>query len=68
MPASSRVRFQRGLLSEKGRHYPLIDLLRSNPAVRRPEAKKMNVAELIDNCFVKELEDSGFVKSLYGGR
>jgi len=27
----------------------------------------MNVDELIDNRFVKELEDSGFVKSLYGG-
>jgi ABC-type nitrate/sulfonate/bicarbonate transport system substrate-binding protein len=37
-------------------------------AVRRPEAKKMNVDELIDNRFVKELEDSGFVKSLYGGK
>jgi NitT/TauT family transport system substrate-binding protein len=37
-------------------------------AVRRPEAKKMNVDELIDNRFVKELDDSGFVKSLYGGR
>jgi NitT/TauT family transport system substrate-binding protein len=37
-------------------------------AVRRPEAKKMNVEELIDNRFVKELEDSGFVKSLYGGK
>ena len=35
-------------------------------AVRRPEAKKMNVDEIIDNRFVKELEDSGFVKSLYG--
>jgi len=28
----------------------------------------MNVVELIDNRFVKELEDSGFVKSLYGGK
>ena len=37
-------------------------------AVRRPEAKKMNVGELIDNRFVKELEDDGFVKSLYGGK
>lgn len=37
-------------------------------AARRPEAKKMNVVELIDNRFVKELEDSGFVKSLYGGK
>lgn len=37
-------------------------------AVRRPEAKKMNVDELIDNRFVKELENSGFAKSLYGGK
>jgi ABC-type nitrate/sulfonate/bicarbonate transport system substrate-binding protein len=37
-------------------------------AVRRPEAKKMNVEELIDNRFVQELEHSGFVKSLYGGK
>ena len=37
-------------------------------AVRRPEAKKMNVDELIDNRFVKELEDGGFVKALYGGK
>jgi len=37
-------------------------------AVRRPEAKKMNVDELIDNRFVKELEDSGFVKALYSGK
>ena len=37
-------------------------------AVRRPEAKKMNVDELIDNRFVRELEDNGFVKSLYGSK
>ena len=42
--------------------------LRDAVTVRRPEAKKMNVAELIDNRFVKELEDNGFVKSLYGGK
>ena len=41
---------------------------RDRMAVRRPEAKKMNVGELIDNRFVKELEDGGFVKSLYGGK
>ena len=34
-------------------------------AVRRPEARKMNVNELIDNRFVKELDDSGFIKKLY---
>jgi hypothetical protein len=32
------------------------------------EAKKMKVGELIDNRFVKELEDSGLVKILYGGK
>lgn len=37
-------------------------------AVRRPEAKNMKVAELIDNRFVKELEESGFVKALYEGK
>jgi len=37
-------------------------------AIRRPEAKKMNVAELIDNRFVRELEESGFVKTLYEGK
>ncbi len=37
-------------------------------ALRRPEARKMNVEELIDNRFVKELEDNGFVKAIYGGR
>ena len=37
-------------------------------AVRRPEAKKMNIDELIDNRFVKELDDSGFVKALYGAK
>lgn len=36
--------------------------------VRRPEAKKMNVDELVDNRFVKELEDNGFVKSLYAAK
>jgi NitT/TauT family transport system substrate-binding protein len=37
-------------------------------AVRRPEARKMNIDDLIDNRFVKELDDSGFVKVLYGGK
>jgi NitT/TauT family transport system substrate-binding protein len=37
-------------------------------AVRRPEARKMNIDELIDNRFVKELDDSGFVKALYGAK
>jgi hypothetical protein len=37
-------------------------------AHRRPEAKKINVAELVDNRFVKGLEESGFVKTLYDGK
>jgi ABC-type nitrate/sulfonate/bicarbonate transport system substrate-binding protein len=37
-------------------------------AMRRPEASKMNVDDLIDNRFVKEFDDSGFIKALYGGR
>jgi hypothetical protein len=34
--------------------------------VRRPEARKKR-DELIDKRFVRELEDNGFVESLYGG-
>ena len=30
------------------------------------EAAKANAGEFIDTRFVKELEDSGFIKSLYG--
>ena len=37
-------------------------------ALRRPKARKMNIEELIDNRFVKQLEDNGFVKAIYGGR
>ena len=36
-------------------------------AMRKPEARKMNPADLIDTRFVKELEENGFVKALYGG-
>jgi hypothetical protein len=35
-------------------------------ATRKPEAKRLKPAELIDVRFVKELEESGFVKVLYG--
>lgn len=35
-------------------------------ATRNPEAKKLRPADLIDARFVKELEESGFVKALYG--
>ncbi len=34
-------------------------------AMRKAEAKKMKPADLIDARFVKELEESGFVKALY---
>ena len=37
-------------------------------AMRRPEARKMNVDDLIDNRFVKEFDDSGFIKALYSGK
>jgi len=36
--------------------------------MRKPEAKKMDTAELVDNRFVKELEAGGFVKALYGDK
>jgi ABC-type nitrate/sulfonate/bicarbonate transport system substrate-binding protein len=35
-------------------------------ATRKPEAKRLRPADLIDARFVKELEESGFVKALYG--
>jgi len=31
-----------------------------------PKAAKANAGDFIDTRFVKELEDSGFIKSLYG--
>jgi len=36
--------------------------------MRRPEARKMNVDDLIDNRFVKEFDDSRFIKALYSGK
>ena len=36
-------------------------------AVRSTEARTMNVNDLIDNRFVKELDGSGFVRVLRGG-
>ncbi|HEX9143398.1 MAG TPA: ABC transporter substrate-binding protein [Candidatus Binatia bacterium] len=35
-------------------------------ATRKPEAKRLKPADLIDARFIKELEESGFVKALYG--
>ena len=37
-------------------------------AARKPEARKLKPADLIDGRFVKELEESGFVKNLYGDK
>jgi len=37
-------------------------------AMKGPEARKMNVDELIDNRFVKAFDDSGFLKAPYAGR
>ena len=37
-------------------------------AMRRPEARKMNVDDLIDNRFVKEFDDSDFIKALCSGK
>jgi len=36
--------------------------------MRRPEARKLNLDDLIDNRLVKEFDDSGFIKALYGGK
>jgi len=36
--------------------------------MRKPEAKRLKPADLIDGRFVKELEESGFVKTLYGDK
>ena len=37
-------------------------------AMRRPEARKISADDLIDNRLVKEFDDSGFIKALYGGK
>ncbi len=36
-------------------------------SVQNPKAKDLKVDQLIDNSLVKELEDSGFIKQVYGG-
>jgi hypothetical protein len=51
--------------------YPSVDGLQSvidEVAARKPEARKLKPADLIDGRFVKELEESGFVKTLYGDK
>jgi hypothetical protein len=35
-------------------------------AATNPKAAQANAKDYIDTRFVKELEDSGFIKSLYG--
>jgi hypothetical protein len=35
-------------------------------AATNPKAAKANAKEMVDMRFIKELEDSGFIKSLYG--
>lgn len=37
-------------------------------AMRKPEAKRIKPADLVDTRFIKELEESGFVTALYRGK
>jgi hypothetical protein len=37
-------------------------------APRHPSAKSRKPSEFVDHRYVKELEDSGFFRSLYGDR
>ncbi len=49
--------------------YPTIEgyqLILQDMAATNPKAAKANAKEMVDLRFVKELEDSGFIKSLYG--
>ena len=49
--------------------YPTMDgyqLVLQDMAATNPKAAKANVKEMVDMRFVKELEDSGFIKALYG--
>jgi NitT/TauT family transport system substrate-binding protein len=49
--------------------YPPIEgyqLILQDLAATNPKAAQANVKDYIDTRFIKELEDSGFVKSLYG--
>jgi NitT/TauT family transport system substrate-binding protein len=51
--------------------YPGADALQfvmDEVAARKPEARRLKPADLIDARFVKELEESGFVKTLYGDK
>jgi ABC-type nitrate/sulfonate/bicarbonate transport system substrate-binding protein len=49
--------------------YPTVDgyqLILQDLAASNPKAAKANAKEMVDMRFIKELEDSGFIKSLYG--
>jgi ABC-type nitrate/sulfonate/bicarbonate transport system substrate-binding protein len=49
--------------------YPTVDgyqLILQDMAASNPKAAKANAREMVDLRFIKELEDSGFIKSLYG--
>jgi len=51
--------------------YPGADALQfvmDEVAARKPEARRFKATDLIDARFVKELEESGFVKTLYSDR
>lgn len=42
----------------------VVDFIRQ----RNPQTPNVKAVEFMDNRFIKELEDSGFIKSLYGGK
>jgi ABC-type nitrate/sulfonate/bicarbonate transport system substrate-binding protein len=50
-------------VSERGLQ-AVIDFIRQ----RNPQTPNVKAAEFMDNRFIKELEDGGFIKSLYGGK
>jgi NitT/TauT family transport system substrate-binding protein len=50
-------------VSERGLQ-AVIDFIRQ----RNPQTPNVKTAEFMDNRFIKELEESGFIKSLYGGK
>lgn len=50
-------------VSERGLQ-AVIDFIRQ----RNPQTPNVKAAEFMDNRFIKELDDGGFIKSLYGGK
>jgi ABC-type nitrate/sulfonate/bicarbonate transport system substrate-binding protein len=49
--------------------YPTVDgyqLILQDLVASNPKAAKANAKDMVDMRFIKELEDSGFIKSLYG--